>query len=174
MEMEISFSGPVKSACSVGLVCCAWVTLLHCRASEPVKVIELWPNGAPGEKGLLGGHLRFDGGVDAVANVFDAHEHVQFEVQAPFLLVAGPGVKAVAQIIVILVAELLQGVGADMVVGNDEAVFGNERAGAAAVEAHGRFLDVLEPRVGRVEAVLFLEQFARRMIEQPHAFVRVE
>ncbi len=52
--MEISFSGPGKSACSVGLVCCALVTLLNCRASEPVKVIELWPNGAPGEKGNIG------------------------------------------------------------------------------------------------------------------------
>ena len=54
MEIEIGFSGPVESICPVGLVCCALVTLLDCRASEPVKVIELWPNGAPGEKGNIG------------------------------------------------------------------------------------------------------------------------
>ena len=54
MEMEIDFSGPVNSTCSVSLVCCALFTLLDCRASEPVKVIELWPNGAPGEKGNIG------------------------------------------------------------------------------------------------------------------------
>ncbi len=35
MEIEIGFSGPVESICSVGLVCCALVNLLHCHASEP-------------------------------------------------------------------------------------------------------------------------------------------
>ncbi len=54
MEMEIGFFGPVKSTYSVGLLCCALVTLLNCRASEPVKFIELWPNGAPGEKSGIG------------------------------------------------------------------------------------------------------------------------
>ena len=131
-------------------------------------------HGAPGEKGLLGCHFRFDCGVDAAGDVFDAHEHVEFEVEASFLLRGRPGVEALTQIIVILVAELLQGVGADMMVGNDQAVLGHERAGAAAVETHGRLLDVLEPRVRQVKAVFLLELFAGRTVEQPHAFVRAE
>jgi len=44
----------VKSARFVGLVSFAVFTLLSCPASEPIKVIELWPGGAPGEKGDIG------------------------------------------------------------------------------------------------------------------------
>ncbi len=44
----------MKSARFVGLVSFAVFTLLSCPASEPIKVIELWPGGAPGEKGDIG------------------------------------------------------------------------------------------------------------------------
>jgi acetyl esterase/lipase len=52
--MKIGFSEPVKSTRLVGLVSLVVFTLLICPASEPVKVLELWPNGAPGEKGNIG------------------------------------------------------------------------------------------------------------------------
>src|SRR5713101_963234 len=52
--MEIGFSNPVKSTRRLGLVCIALFTALNCFSSEPIKVIELWPNGAPGEKGNIG------------------------------------------------------------------------------------------------------------------------
>ena len=74
-------------------------------------------------------------------------------------------------IVVLGAGQLLQGVGADVVVGHHQPVGRDERAGAAAVEAHGRLLHVLEPGFGRIEVVFFLEQLARRMVEQPHAFV---
>ena len=40
--------------CFVALVCFASFAVLNCLATEPKKVIELWPNGAPGEKGNIG------------------------------------------------------------------------------------------------------------------------
>ena len=53
-EKEIGFSGAMKSVSKAGLMSFAVSVLLCCRASEPVKVIELWPNDAPGEKGNIG------------------------------------------------------------------------------------------------------------------------
>jgi len=53
-ENEIGFSGPVKPNRLVGLVSFVVFTLISCSASEPVRVVELWPNGAPGEKGTIG------------------------------------------------------------------------------------------------------------------------
>jgi len=44
----------VKSARFFGLVSLAVFALLRCPASEPVKVMDLWPAGAPGEKGNIG------------------------------------------------------------------------------------------------------------------------
>ena len=137
-------------------------------------LFDLGRDGAPGEKGLLGGQVRFDRRIHTRRHILDAHEHVEFEVEAALLLGGCAGMETVAHVIVVLVAEFLEGVGADVMVGDDEALRGDERAGAAAVEADGRFLDVLEPRVGHVEAVFFLELFARRIIEQPHAFIRVK
>ena len=53
-EREIDFSNPVKSIRRLGLMCFALFSALNCFTSEPFKVIELWPNGAPGEKGNIG------------------------------------------------------------------------------------------------------------------------
>ena len=50
-ETEFGFSRPMKSTGFVGFVCLALLTV---RASEPVKELELWPMGAPGEKGNIG------------------------------------------------------------------------------------------------------------------------
>jgi acetyl esterase/lipase len=53
-EMEIGFFNPVKSTRHLGLVCFALFAALDCFSSEPIKIVELWPNGAPGEKGDIG------------------------------------------------------------------------------------------------------------------------
>ena len=79
-------------------------------------LLDLRHHGATGDKRLLGGHVGFDSGVDPVGDVFDAHQDVQLEVKAAFLFAGRPGVKAVAEIIMILVAEFLQGVRADVMV----------------------------------------------------------
>ena len=98
-------------------------------------------------------------------------EHVEFQVEAGFFLGLGLRVKAVAQVIVLLVAEFLQRVRADVVVGDAQPVGGHERPAAAAVEAHAALLQVVEPRRRRLEAVLLLQLLRRRRVEKPHALV---
>jgi len=53
-KLRIGFSGAVKATRSIAFVGCVLAVVLGCGASEPVKVIELWPSGAPGEKGNMG------------------------------------------------------------------------------------------------------------------------
>src|SRR5262249_39832504 len=68
-------------------------------------------------------------------------------------------------------AELLDGVGADVVVGHDQAVGRDERGRAADVEADRGLLDVLQPLVRGLEVVVLFEVLTRRLVEQPHALV---
>ena len=117
-------------------------------------------------EGLLGRHVRLDRGLDLVGDVDDLHEDVQLLIDRLELLGQGLGVEAVLDEVVLLGGSLMsfcetgEPFGqADVVVGHDQAVGGDERAGAAAVEADGRFLQVLEPFLRRLEAVLFLEVF---------------
>ena len=128
---------------------------------------------APGQR-----RLRLDAGldrgIDALGHILNRHEHVQLQVDAFFLLVVGFGVEAVAHVVMVLVAELLQAVGAHVMVGHHQAVGRDKRPGAAAVEADGRLLHVLKPLVAGLEVVLFLEVFAGRVVEEPHAFVGMD
>ena len=126
-----------------------------------------------GERLFLG-HAAFHCALNARSNVFHRLEDIQFEIEAAFFPGGCARIKTVAQIIMVFIPEFLQRVRADMMVRQHQPVLGNKGAGAAAVEAHGRFLNVFEPRVRRVEAVFFLELIARRVVEQPHAFVRLE
>src|SRR4029077_354322 len=59
----------------------------------------------------------------------------------------------------------------DMMIRQNQAVRGEKGAGAAAVEADRRFLQMNEPGLGRLEVVALLEQLAWRPVEEPHAFV---
>jgi hypothetical protein len=59
----------------------------------------------------------------------------------------------------------------DVVVGEGQTVGGDEGAGAAAVEADGRLLDVLEPGGGDGEAVGLLNLVFGGLVEEPHTFV---
>ena len=113
-----------------------------------------------GPAGLLGlgqAAARVDRRVDPRGHVLDAHQHVQFQVGALQFLVAGPGVEAVGHVVLLLRAELLQGVDADVMVGHHQPVGGDERARAAAVEADGGPLQVGVPLLRRREVVVLLE-----------------
>ena len=79
-------------------------------------------------------HLRRDCRIDALGHVFDGLQHVQFKIGTFQLFVRSLRVIAVVEVILVLGAELLQRVGADVVVGDDQAVRRDETAGAAAVE----------------------------------------
>ena len=134
-------------------------------------LLDLGHDGAAGGERLGRLHVRLDGVVDALGHVLDVHEDVEFQVDALDFLGVVAGVEAVADVVVLLVADLLQRVGADVMVGHHQAVRRDERAGAAGVEAHRRLLHVVEPFGGRLEVVLLLEIFRRRVVEQPHALV---
>ena len=70
-------------------------------------------------------------------------------------------------------AELGQGVGADVVVGHDQAVGRDERPRAAVVEPDRRGPQMLGPAGRRLEAVPRLELGQRQVVEHPHALVAV-
>ncbi len=125
-----------------------------------------------GQERFLSFHIALDGGVHSVRDVLNAHQDVQLQVQALFLFGRRPRVEPVPKIIVLLIAELLQRIGADMVVREDQAVGRDERPGAAAVETHRGFLKMFQPAIRWLEIVFFFQQLAGRIVIEPHALVR--
>lgn len=61
-----------------------------------------------------------------------------------------------------------------MVIGDDEFGCRNERAASAGLGADARLLQMLEPLRRRLELIFLFEFLERRIVEQPHAFVREE
>ena len=58
-------------------------------------------------------------------------------------------------------------------VGHHQAVSGDERSRAAAIESHRGLLQVLEPSGGGLKMVLILQRLLRWIVKQPHSFVGV-
>ncbi len=148
---------------------------LHDVVAELVLVggglLDLGDRLAPGGLGVGVGHLGGDLGGDLLGDVLDVHDDVQLEVGGPDLLGPGTGVEAGLVVVMFWRADFLKRVGPDVVVGHDQAVGGDERAGASAVEPNGGELQVLDPGVGGLEAVLLLEPFGGEVVEDPHPLV---
>ncbi len=134
-------------------------------------LFDLGDDFAAGEGGVGTGEGRGDGGVDAGGDVFDGLEDVYLEVVGLDLIGLRLRVETVAEEVSFLRAHLLERVGGDVVVGEDEAVAGDERGGTAAVEADGREADMVEPGIGEIETVFGHDLGAGRSGEEPHAFV---
>ena len=98
-----------------------------------------------------------DGRLDSSGDVLDVDQHVQFQVDALDLVLALAGVKAGLDQVLLRRAELLQAIGPDVMVGHHQAVGRDERARAAAVEAHRRLLHVPSHSCRGLEAVLLFE-----------------
>ena len=62
--------------------------------------------------------------------------------------------------------------GGDVMIGEDEAVGGDERAGAAVIEAHRREAEMMEQASVTIELILLPELLRGREVEQPHALFR--
>src|ERR1044071_218242 len=120
------------------------------------------------------GHVGLDGCFPALGDVLDALQDVELEVDALHFFFRRLGVVAGGDVVVLRGGDFLQAVEPDMVVRQDQAVRGYERAGAAIVEADRRLLQMIEPRLRRLEAVALLEQLPRRMVEEPHPLVGEE
>jgi hypothetical protein len=58
-----------------------------------------------------------------------------------------------------------------VVVCNAQSVRRNERAAAAGIKAHARFLEMIEPLRRRLELILLFKLFQWRIVEQPHALI---
>ena len=56
---------------------------------------------ATGEEGFLVGHAGFDGGVDALGHVLDAHENVEFQIVAALFLRPRTSVEAIAVVVML-------------------------------------------------------------------------
>ena len=69
------------------------------------------------------------------------------------------------------VAELLQSISSDMVIGNNQSVRGNKRAAALAIKANAALLDMFQPSWVWREVILVLQLLNRWSVEQPKAFV---
>ena len=55
---------------------------------------------------------------------------------------------------------------------DEQTIRTHKATGAAGIEAHGRLLQMLQPRLSELELMPILEQLARRLVEEPHAFIR--
>ena len=75
---------------------------------------------------LIGRQAGFDGGVYPRGYIFDRHEHVQLEIGALNFFGPRSRVKTLAQIIVFLAGGFLQGVSADMMIGDGKPNSGNK------------------------------------------------
>ena len=126
---------------------------------------------AAGEGGVGTGEIGRDSGVNAGSDVLDGLEDVYLEVVGFDLIGLGLRVEAVAEDVFLLGAHLLEGVGGDVVVGDHEAVGGDEGSGAAAVEADGGKADVIEPSIGEIEVIFGFDLRTGRRGEKPHTFV---
>ena len=125
---------------------------------------------ARGEGGGGRGILR-NRGVDLRRHVLDGLQDVQLEVETLHLVRERLRGEAVAQIILLLRADLLESVRTDVMIRDQQSVLAHEAAGAAGIEAHGGLLQMLHPRVGGLELMAVLENLTRRLVEEPHAFI---
>ena len=101
-------------------------------------------------------------GVDARGDVLDRLQNVQLEVDALHFVGLRLRVVAGRDVVVVLGGDLGQAVQPDVMVRQRQTVGGDERAGAAAVESDRRLLQMIEPRLRRLEVVTLLEDCVRR------------
>jgi len=98
-------------------------------------------------------------------------DDIELKIDAFLFFVPRPRVKTVAEIIVLLIGEFLKRVRAHMMIGDGQAVGGYKRTAAARTESHARFLEMIEPLLGRLEVVFFLQLFRGRRVVEPHSLI---
>ncbi len=87
----------------------------------------------------------FTAPVTRACYVLDGHQHIQLQIRGFDLIGLRFRIETVPQIIVLDAAHLLQSVGANMMVRDDEAVRRNEGSAPAGVEANTGFLQMFKP-----------------------------
>src|SRR5438309_5280977 len=124
--------------------------------------------------GLRGGsvvHAEMDGGIDFVSDVGDLLDDIQFQAGAAQLVFGARSIEGGAEKVLAGMRESLQAILRQMVIGDGQAIGGDEGAGSAIIEAHGSQANMIEPLGSEDESILGLDLRHRRGIEQPIAFV---
>ena len=142
---------------------------------QPGFIFAFLFNGSDGRVARLGSliarHAGFQCAGDARGYVLDGHQHVQLQIRRFDLIGLRFRIETIPQIIVLGAAHLLQRVGANVMVCDDEAVQRNEGSAPAGVEADACLLEMFKPLRRRLELIFFFELFQRRSVERPHAFI---
>ncbi len=88
-----------------------------------------------GLAGVSGGHCRWSRALDFGGDIFDANQHIEFEIGALGFFLACFGVEAGLHVIGPGGGELLNAVRSYVVIGEGKAVGGDKRTGTAVIEA---------------------------------------
>jgi hypothetical protein len=115
-------------------------------------------------------HVGLHSRLHARRDVLDALEHDQFQAGAFQLFVRRMGLKTVSIKVASGRTQLLNCVGADMMIRRHQAARRHNRP-AGARETHGRFHRAIEPFLREIEAIFLFQQIARRMVEEPHPLI---
>ena len=116
-------------------------------------------------------HAGMDGGVDFVSDVGDLLNDIQFQTGAAQLVFGARSIEGGAEKVLAGMRESLQAILRQMVIGDGQAIGGDEGAGSAIIEAHRSQANMIEPLGSEGESILGLDLRHRRGIEQPIAFV---
>ena len=106
---------------------------------------------------LIARHAWFQSARNARSYVLDGHQHVQLQIRRFDLIGLRFRIETVPQIIVLDATHLLQCVGANVMVCDDEAIRRNEGSAPARVEANTGLLEMLKPLRRWLELVFFFE-----------------
>ena len=104
---------------------------------------------------IVGRHVRANGALYPVGDIFDRHEHVQLKIGRLDFVLLGFRVEPVAHVIDFLAADFLERIEADVMVRDHQSIFGNERPAATGIETDTRFLEMLEPLRRWFEIIFF-------------------
>lgn len=127
--------------------------------------------GPAGPSGLGGRSARGDTLLHFARNVLHGNENIRFQVRARFLLRLSGSVEAVLHVVVFAAAELLDALGRDVMVGEQQTSGRHEGARSHAHELHRPEPQLVEEAVRHLEPVLLLHSGLRKLVEKPDALV---
>jgi len=116
-------------------------------------------------------HGAFQRRLHSLGHVLHGPEHVDLQVRRLHLLRGRGRVEAVLDKVVLGGGVFLQLAARYMVIGEQQAMRADERAGAAVVQAHAGEAHVIQPLRGGCEMILLFQLLDGRVVECPHALV---
>ena len=103
--------------------------------------------------------------------VTDINQNIQFQVRRFEFFSLGFGNEADLVIVFLFGRELLECIGTDVMVGHDQSIGGNERAGSSIIKADSRTSQLIDPSLGWFEPVFLFKLLEWKVVKDPHAFI---